>query len=255
MHVKLRYVERRVDHSGAERWCWHRRGHKLARLPDNPVERMALAERLNTAADSLAPAELARGSIGWVTQRYGDSDEFRDLSRGTVRCYRRFLPEIEALGPDLPFASFTRRAVVEFIETYSKAHQRRHSAAVLKYLFKLARYHGVVAADKAAGLRLKTSRPRDRIWTDEEVARRIEVDGAEDPHMTTAFLLLKFTAQRPKDVSGCLGHNTLARQFGYANKRSARCLIFPLVRDGCKADFPDAEIEVRRAPNKTLSND
>ena len=50
MHVKLRYVERRVDHSGAERWYWHRRDHKLARLPDNPIERMAVAERLNAAA-------------------------------------------------------------------------------------------------------------------------------------------------------------------------------------------------------------
>jgi hypothetical protein len=60
MHVKLRYVERRVDHSGAERWYWHRHGHKLARLPDNPIERMAVAERLNAAADSLAPTELAR---------------------------------------------------------------------------------------------------------------------------------------------------------------------------------------------------
>ena len=132
---------------------------------------MALVERLNIAADSLAPAELARGSIGWVIQRYRDSDEFRDLSTGTVKYYRRFLREIEAIGPDLPFASFTRRAVVDFLETYSKAHQRRQSAAILKYLFKLARYHGVVAADKAAGPRLKTSRPRDRIWTDEEVAR------------------------------------------------------------------------------------
>src|SRR6202035_2693275 len=49
-------------------------------------------------------------------------------------------------------------------------------------------------------LRLKTSRPRDRIWTDEEIARWIEAAGAEDPHMTTAFLLLQFTAQRPNDV-------------------------------------------------------
>jgi hypothetical protein len=35
MHVKLRYVERRVDRSGTERWYWHRRGHKLTRLPDS----------------------------------------------------------------------------------------------------------------------------------------------------------------------------------------------------------------------------
>ena len=200
MHVKLRYVERRVDRSGAERWYWHRRGHKLARLPDNPIERMAMAERLNAAADNLAPAELARGSIGWVIQRYRDSDEYRDLSPGTVKYYKRFLREIEALGPALPFASFTRRAVVDFIESYPKAFQRRQSAAVLKNLFKLARYHGVVATDETAGLRLKTSRPRDRIWTDDEVARWIEVAGAEDPHMTTAFLLLQFTAQRPTDV-------------------------------------------------------
>ena len=108
MHVKLRYVERRVDHSGAERWYWHRRDHKLARLPDNPIERMAVAERLNAAADNLAQAELARGSIGWVIQRYRDSDEYRDLSPGTVKYYKRFLREIEALGPALPFASFTR---------------------------------------------------------------------------------------------------------------------------------------------------
>lgn len=86
MHVKLRYVERRVDRSGGgERWYWHRRGHKLARLPDNPIERMAMAERLNAAADSQAPAELDRGSIGWVIQRYRDSDEFQDLSPGTVK--------------------------------------------------------------------------------------------------------------------------------------------------------------------------
>jgi hypothetical protein len=200
MHVKLRYVERRVDRSGAERWYWHRRGHKLARLPDNPIERMAAAERLNAAADSLAPAELDRGSIGWVIQRYRDSDEFRDLSPGTVKYYKRFLREIEALGPDLPFASFTRRAVVDFIESYPKAFQRRQSAAVLKNLFKLARYYGVVSTDEAAGLRLKTTRPRDRVWTDDEVARWIEAAGAEDSHMTTAFLLLQFTAQRPTDV-------------------------------------------------------
>ncbi len=200
MHVKLRYVERRVDRTGGERWYWHRRGHKLVRLPGNPIERMTLAERLNAAADSLAPADLARGSIGWVIQRYRDSDEYQDLSPGTVKYYKRFLREVEALGPDLPFASFTRRAVVDFIESYEKSFQRRQSAAVLKNLFKLARYHGVVTADETAGLRLKTSRPRDRIWTDEEVARWIEVAGVEDPHMRTAFLLLQFTAQRPTDV-------------------------------------------------------
>jgi hypothetical protein len=105
MHVKLRYIERRVDRSSGERWYWHRRGHKLTRLPNDLAERTVMAERLNAAADNVAPAQLARGSIDWVIQRYRDSDEFRDLSPGTVKYCRQFLREIEALGPERQRAS------------------------------------------------------------------------------------------------------------------------------------------------------
>jgi hypothetical protein len=197
---KIRYVTRRVNAAGSSRWYWQRPGFPLARLPDARAERLAMVERLNTAADGKIAMAAERGTIGWVIQRYQNSDEYRGLSPGTVKYYKRFLREIEALGATLPFASFTRRAVVDFIESYDKPFQRRQSAAVLKNLFKLARYHGIVATDEAAGLRLKTSRPRDRIWTDDEVARWIDAARVEDPHMTTAFLLLQFTAQRPTDV-------------------------------------------------------
>jgi integrase len=200
MLERLRYVTRRVDRSGRERWYWQRRGYKLTRLPGDKAERMAMAERLNAAADRRGPAELERGSIGWVIARYRAGDEYRELAPGTIKYYRRFLRDLEALGPTLPFASFTRRAVVDYIETYPKPHQRRQAAAVLKNLFKLARYHGIVAADETAGLRLKTNRPRDRIWSEEEIGRWLEAAAGEDPHMMTAFLLLQYTAQRPSDV-------------------------------------------------------
>src|SRR5260370_4521546 len=75
MHVKLRYVERRGDRSGGERWYWHRRGHKLTRLPDDLAARITMAEQLNAAADRVPLAEFARGSIAWVIQRYRDSDQ------------------------------------------------------------------------------------------------------------------------------------------------------------------------------------
>lgn len=100
----------------------------------------------------------------------------------------------------MPFASFTRRAVVDFVETYPKPFQRRKAAAVLKNLFKIARYYGYVATDEAAGLRLKGSKPRERIWSDDEIARWIAAAASEYPHMLTAFLLLQYTAQRPVDV-------------------------------------------------------
>ena len=60
MHVKLRYVERRVDRTGGERWYWHRRGHKLTRLPADPIERMVVAEQLNAAADKAAYRKSSR---------------------------------------------------------------------------------------------------------------------------------------------------------------------------------------------------
>ena len=199
--------------------------------PNDLAARIAMVIQLNAAADSVAPAELARrGSIAWVIHRYCDSDQYAALSAGTVKYYRRFLREIEALGPALPFASFTRRVVVNFIETYTKRHQRRQAAAVLKNLFGIARYYGIVTTDEAAGLRLKTTPPRDRIWTSEEVARWLEAAAREDPHMSTAFLILQFSARRPSDVLKMSGRNIRDRRSGCANRKPGRCSIFPCTR-------------------------
>jgi hypothetical protein len=71
----------------------------------------------------------------------------------------------------LPFSSFSRKATVDFVETYEQWFQRRQAATVLKKLFGVARYYGFVATDEAAGLRLSRGRPRDRIWSDKEIAR------------------------------------------------------------------------------------
>jgi len=63
MLERLRYVTRRTDKSGRERWYWQRRGHPLTRLPDDKAERMAMAERLNAAADGRG-LDHERGTIG-----------------------------------------------------------------------------------------------------------------------------------------------------------------------------------------------
>jgi integrase len=203
MLEKIRYVTVRVDPSGNRRWYWQRRGHKLTRLPDNPADRMAMAERLNAMADRSATAAAPtpqRGTIGWVIRQYQDSNEFHNLAYSTLKVYRRFLRDIEALGPLLPFASFTRRVVVDFVESYPQPHQQSKAATVLQNLFQVAQYYGIVAANQAARLRLQTPRPRERIWSDDEVVRWLAAAAGEDPHMTTPFLLLQYTAQRPTDV-------------------------------------------------------
>jgi integrase len=203
MNARLRYVTVRRGKDGRLRWYWQRRGHPLTRLPENLVERLAMVEQLNTAADQLAvlrPAEPSRGTVGWVIAKYKASDEYTALAPGSLKYYNRFLKEIEALGPHLMFKAFTRQAVVDLVESYERPAARRQCASVLKNLFGIARYYGLVETDQTSGLRLTSSKPRERIWTDDEAKRWLGAAEREDPAMVTAFLLLQHTAQRPGDV-------------------------------------------------------
>jgi len=74
-----------------------------------------MVQRLNSAADAFVQSkQLERGTMAWVVEKYQESDDYQNLARGTVKYYARFLRDIEGLGPALPFASFTRRVVVDF---------------------------------------------------------------------------------------------------------------------------------------------
>src|SRR5215472_12571327 len=115
MNKRQRYVTRRIGKNGKARWYWQRRGHPLTRLPDDRAERLAAVKKLNSAADALArlrPAELARGSIGWIIARYKAGDDYKVLAAGSRKYYDRYLSDIEALGPQRPFSAFSRQAVI-----------------------------------------------------------------------------------------------------------------------------------------------
>jgi|SRR5215471_7214309 len=79
---ELRYATVRYNRRGDTRWYWQRPGYPLTRLPDDLVERVALLQRLNAAADSerQPTVEPPRGSIGWVIQEYRASDDYVRLA-------------------------------------------------------------------------------------------------------------------------------------------------------------------------------
>lgn len=160
-----------------------------------------MQERLNRRADSRADASGApHASIGWLINQYCESDRFKDLKPGTKKYYSRFLRDIEALGRGEQFAEWTRPLIIDFIKAYPKAHQRRQAAAVIKNLVDAAMYHELIKNNPATDLRLKQTKPRDRVWDAEEIIQWLTAAEHEDPHMTTAFLLLQHTAQRVGDV-------------------------------------------------------
>lgn len=243
--AEVRYIKRRVNRDGKIRWYWLRDGASV-RLPDDPVARIAEVARLNCLADAAAarrPVELPRGSLGWVIARYRQSDDYRDLAPGTVKYYKRYLRDIEALGPALSFTGLTRQVVVDFLESFPARHQRRQCAAVIKALFRIARYHGLVEIDQTAGLRLKTTAPRERLWSDDEAARWLKAAEAEDPHMTTAFVILFYTAQRPTDMLRMTWPQYAGGAIRLRQQKTGKLLDVPIAADlACHLDA------VSRAP-------
>ena len=196
MQERIRYVTARPSLSNPKRWYWQRPGHPVVRLPDDKVQRIATAERLNREADGTVNGE---GTVAWVVETYRNSEEYMRLAAGTVKYYKRILADIEKITPHLPFAAaFTRRAVIEFTETYSKG-MRKQVGAVLKNLFNKALYYGYALENNARDLRIRSGGRRQTIFTDKEASAWLEACG-DDTAMRLAFILLQFTVQRPNDV-------------------------------------------------------
>jgi integrase len=238
----MRYVTRRIGARGKVRWYWQRRGFPLTRLPDERVDRVAMVDRLNNQADATATGPV-HGSIGWIIDRYRASDAYIDLSPSTKRHYDSALRDIEALGAALPFASFTRRAVVDFVESYKKNYQRQQAVAVLRVLFNRARYEGLVVENAASSMNMKRSRPRDRLWSEDEIERWLTTAADFPAFMTIGFRLLQYTAQRPIDVLQMHWHQYSGSAIRVRQQKTGVLLDVPVHPD-LRAHLD----QVRRAP-------
>ncbi len=202
MDIRLRYVTRRRNADGTYRWYWQRRGHPVARLPDDEAKRLEMATRLNQAADCKHGEVLPEGSIGWVVQKYKATEDYKKLAAGTLKYYNRYIREIEDLGKGIPFSVFDRRMVLDFLDTYEGIGEARKVAAVLRNLFNTAMYHRVITENHCSDLRLSTSKAREVFWQPADVAAWLEAAAThtKGEAMATAFHLLHYTAQRPGDV-------------------------------------------------------
>lgn len=203
MQEPLPYVTIRRNRNGNERYYWQRKGHKLIRLPEDRARRYALVLKLNERADlNLKTSDNLSGSLGWVIQKYKESDIFVNLAPGSKRYYEQCLREILSFGKDFPFASFDRSTVVNFIETCPLKSRRRKLAAVLRNLFNTANYHDIAPANHARDLRLEGQKRRLQIWTAGQCTAWLAAapQHPKGAAMAVAFNLLAHTIQRPGDV-------------------------------------------------------
>ncbi len=230
MDEKLAYVTRRTNANGKARWYWQRPGHKLRRLPDDPVERFREAKRLNDAAtrdEALVPE--ARGSIAWVVAKYKEGKEYGLLAPATKRYYDPLLDDILELGRHRPFAELNRTAVVDYVESWPQWHQQRKAAAVLRNLFNIATYYGVVAANEAYDLRIESGKPRQVVWSEREIASWLDAAEAhrQAGPMALAFQLLRYTAQRPTDCLRMRRHQYDGRRVELVQQKTGALVWVP----------------------------
>lgn len=212
--VNVRYITKRSGRNGQTYWYWQRRGFPLTRLPDDPAKRLYEAERLNVWADAQRKGRprQAEDSVARLVRLYEDSDRYQDLAPGTRTYYDRKLRDIVKVWGDLPTSYVTRKAVVDFVESYASPGERKKAAAVLYNLYDLAVYRGWAEANLARGLRLKSPPRRDEVWPEE--ACEAFLSQCSDMHWPTwkadavalYFTLLRFTAQRPGDVAAMTRH-------------------------------------------------
>lgn len=198
MRVKLRYVTARPSAARPKRWYWQRKGFPLTRLPDNPSERWAEAERLNESADGRPAPDAEEGTINWCIQRYKLSPRYTERAESTRRIYDRWCNELAALWGAKPIRSLSRRLVVDLADSMADQKSSRHQAiAVLSAIFEAAQRSGLDIANQCHKLRLSTGRARKAYWTDADVDKMLAVC---DARMRLTFMLLLYTAQRPGDV-------------------------------------------------------
>jgi integrase len=207
--VQVRYITRRVGPNGREYWYWQRRGFPLKRLPDDIAKRLFEAERFNAWADaqSARKARQADDSVSRLVSNYEETDRYRDLAEGTRTYYDRKIRDIIRVWGDLPVSFLTRKAVVDFVESYATPGERKKAAAVLYNLFDLAIYRGWTDANLAKGLRLKTPPRRNEVWSQDDCdaflrqCREMGWPAWQSQRVALYFTLLRFTAQRPGDVA------------------------------------------------------
>jgi integrase len=205
----VRYITRRVGPNGREYWYWQRRSFALKRLPDDTAKRLFEAERLNSWADAQngRKARRATDSLSRLVRNYEDTDRYQDLAPSTRTYYDRKLRDIIRIWGDLPVSFLTRKAVVDFVESYETPGERKKAAAVLYNLFDLAVYRGWADANLAKGLRLKTPPRRDAVWSQDDCDTFLRQCGEMDwpawqsQRVALYFTLLRFTAQRPGDIA------------------------------------------------------
>ncbi|TCZ65565.1 tyrosine-type recombinase/integrase [Roseicella aquatilis] len=199
MRIELRYVKRairrrkRKDGSIWQRaYYYYRRdgapdnGKPLPGAPGEPAFMAALAA-FNDRAEG-GPAKRQAGTFSALVEAYLASPEYADKAASTQKEYKFYLRRAEE------FIGQVRVAEIDADIQLALRDRFKHIPFAANYLARVLS----LVLNWGAGRRPKQLRvrPRDRIWSDEEIAAFMRV--ADEP-MQRALMVHLYTAQRQGD--------------------------------------------------------
>ncbi|MEM7223447.1 MAG: site-specific integrase [Pseudomonadota bacterium] len=206
MKIDARYMVAKANKNGTVRYYWQRRGFFTRRLPDDEIEAVREAKALNAKADAeaLAPVDLgpAPGTIAWAIAEYRASARWLNLSSTTRRVYERWMIKTEKQFGARSLTKLDPGSVDEMLGSIKSLGGKKHCAAVLQAIGKIAYRRGYRPTNPAMNLEIGRGKPRDQIWSKENEAAflkacQVDLHGVA---MGLAFLLMVDTAQRPGDL-------------------------------------------------------
>ena len=207
MWVKMRYVVKKRNRNGASRWYWQRPGFPTKRLPDDEAERLKVLSVLNERADAEKrgegrPAEPEFGTIAWAVEEYRKSPKFTKKAAATRRLYERWMISLSETVGHQPITELTPKAVYDILDGIESKGGKKHCAAVLQRIAKVAIRRGLMDRNPATLLDLEGSNRREELWDQDDIDRFL--NACEGQHLGDAialgFQIMLHAGQRPGDV-------------------------------------------------------
>ncbi|HYE50503.1 MAG TPA: tyrosine-type recombinase/integrase [Azospirillaceae bacterium] len=179
------------------------RAGRLTQIPPLVLGMKRLADPIH-ARRRLARPPAVPGTVGWIVERYLESDEYAELRPHSRRSYRPYMDTIRRLFGDQPPAAVSARVVKELYKSM-RVRTPVHAAKMIRHgrlLWKWAKSEGMVAANPWLDVQVKTPKPKvPDLWTPQAV--RVFVETADEMgwrSLGTAVWLNEWLGQRKGDV-------------------------------------------------------
>lgn len=239
MEIRLRYViaiRKRGGRKGDRTlYYWHRKGHALRRLPDNPdaPEFVALVKHLNTEADggSSEPGKI-HGTVAWLHEAYTTSPEYKSLARKTQIARDNYLKRLARSCGEMPITEIDRPFILglrdEMQATPSAANQMLEC---LRVVLNWAMDRQLVESNPALRPRRLKVKRRKVVWDAEAEKAFLATAREKDPAMALAYMLGAYTAQRLGDICAMTWNQYDGQSIRLTQQKTGELLTVPCHRD------------------------